>query len=642
MRGAYLRLFAALEEAETADGRFIPCSYRKHPRFSKRCKLSQGLHYVFARFVPGRTYAKGYELRTGINAFLDFTVEYEAQIPPALHLTELSKINAEVFRAFDMFNKRTGKPKQLATRLKSALVRVADEFDDGLPMLTLPYLADPPYQSREPLTQECFSQLSAALKRYVDYLHAKIEFRRVVGEAKPYRFSELRLALPRIQDSSTEAARALKTLLARGHPFDVPLEQFIGVVRGVRADSADRAVAAIYASCDMDRILGMYFPTSEDQFAIATFLQMQTGWNKETVLAIDGQNFLHPLTGAVNSDLVLIASEKEKSQSTDVPFHRPKTMLAASKKDDKYSAYNLIQLAKELSSPLASLPVDATSTFALIGHNPLFMCARPWAGMFRNKKDSIAGRFLSAACKLRWREGAASFFQKNEISENGVRLKRADDLNGRLRPTWIRYVRDQKGRPLSVVALQQGHASIETTDIYYDSSGPAMQLRRERLRSALSEIAWMLREKQFKGLIGKRNDLPVDPTTLRVFSIPGHEKSLWACSDSYAPDWPGSAAHAQRKAKCSEISQCLFCSRVCIFEDSLPFLIVRQGDIQEQLAADDGVPFGSDLANELKIIDHILDVWGDQRALKEASRYARRNAGLLPKDMNELKVLFED
>ena len=60
-----------------------------------------------------------------------------------------------------------------------------------------------------------------------------------------------------------------------------------------------------------------------------------------------------------------------------------------------------------------------------------------------------------------------------------------------------------------------------------------------------------------------------------IFTIPGHTKSLWACTNPYKPDWSGHEAIIATDKKCSQIFKCLFCSRVCIIEDSLPYLMER-------------------------------------------------------------------
>ena len=95
-------------------------------------------------------------------------------------------------------------------------------------------------------------------------------------------------------------------------------------------------------------------------------------------------------------------------------------------------------------------------------------------------------------------------------------------------------------------------------------------------------------------------------------------------------------------SRCSELPQCLFCSQVCITEDSLPFLMKRLEVLQLELSALIETAFDTPLADELEIIEYIIDEWGDENAVKDAARYLRQHPNLLPPKMNDLSLLFED
>ena len=81
-----------------------------------------------------------------------------------------------------------------------------------------------------------------------------------------------------------------------------------------------------------------------------------------------------------------------------------------------------------------------------------------------------------------------------------------------------------------------------------------------------------------------------------------------------------------------------------MFEDSLPYLMERRIHVVEIM--DDQPPSASDYSSELEIeialIDDILDNWEDDRAIKEAARYQRRNTPLLPRDLNFLQIILEE
>jgi hypothetical protein len=659
----YLTLFKNKIEVQSSDGRTIRCNYKSHQAYSANCQLSGGLHYAFIRYAEERSYSKGYALRTAINLFLDFKIEYDSQNPSTLSLDSLFQVSPEVFRAFDFYAKRNQCPKGIATCLKSALKSVAKDYDEGLPNLELPFLSDPRPSPSEPLSQECFQQLSSSLKTYINYLYEKIQFRDVVLTASPYELSALQSNFKSLHLWLPDTPRTLSTLLLKHNPFGVPHSEFSAIARSTHdanlSFDPNNITEAIYLRYNHPRIIARrrnaaklisiddlfesYFPTQLDQAAVFLFIQLQTGWNKETVLALDGNDFEHALTGALRSKSKLIYSEKERSQSNKKPFSDAKTFLAPSDSADKYSAYNLILLAEKLSRPLATLQLDANAKNDK-RHNPLFLCIRSYAKMCSVSQPTRVppGRFVSISNKNAWESGVKRFLEIFDIRENGDRLETVGQLSHRLRPTWILFNRDVKQRPLSVIALQQGHKSISTTDIHYDSSGPAKRLRRDRLRLELSGLVATLREKKFTGLLAKRAASVNDAEVLRFFNIPGHEKSLWACSNSFAADWPGAEKYLTPGSKCSVLHQCLFCSRVCIFEDSLPFLMHRQGAIQRQLESFTESNFDSPLSDELSIIDYILNQWQGEHALKDAARYVRKYDKVMFDDIKSLSIIFED
>ena len=401
----------------------------------------------------------------------------------------------------------------------------------------------------------------------------------------------------------------------------------------------------------IDDLLGSYFPTEIDQAIIALSIMYQTGWNKETVLALDRNNYEHPLNKSLFKNNPMIISEKQRGQGNNLPYYKPKQIFAFSDKDDRYSAINGVRLALDLSFPLAGLPRESIVIKQHETYNEMFLCIRKkkgWtnAGGGSPRKtgkiaNKIPGRFTSISRFAMWKRGIKSFFSEYEIFENGKRLTSADDIKGRLRPTWFLKNKQNKNIALQILSNLQNHSTVETTDIYYDSSGPAMKERRKRLRSELEAVMKLLQEKKFKGILptGRENVAPQLPF-LRIFTIPGHNSPLWGCVDPYEPDWKGSTTIINNGSRCNAVHKCLFCSKVRILEESLPFLMERRSIVENLINQQERV--NNYLSEELEIIEYILDNWGDEDALKKAARYHRRNKILLPNDMMSLTVLFED
>ena len=97
----------------------------------------------------------------------------------------------------------------------------------------------------------------------------------------------------------------------------------------------------------------------------------------------------------------------------------------------------------------------------------------------------------------------------------------------------------------------------------------------------------------------------------------------------------------EKGVKCVALEHCIFCSRLRILEDSLPFLIERLSHIEELLRDRAYTEFGSQLEAEQEEIEVILDNWNDEDAVQEAIRYRAANSPLLPREMRDLKLIFK-
>jgi hypothetical protein len=449
--------------------------------------------------------------------------------------------------------------------------------------------------------------------------------------------------------------RVIKTFLMHGYPLSISLDVLAAEYNAAVIFSLERQCDTVvkllihrfvharnysldkFPLPDMDGLMALYFPTMIDMAALVLFLMLQSGWNKETVAALDANSFEHELSGLLDSSEALIFSEKHRSQGSDKPYHDPKQFIAYSSKNNPYSIYNLIHLAKELSSPLAKQPFDYVPAWHSDGElNPLFLCLRYWADWV-NK----GGRHTSITNDKAFITGVRHFFERYPVHEGSRRLRRPGDIAGRLRPTWIRFHR--KNNPLSLMTLIQGHQHRNTTDVYYDSSGAAMRDRKTKLRSELEAVIALLRARQFSGLLGKRANEDAS-VALKVFTLPGKKKSLWGCANQRNPTWPGAQQVVKSGQKCTYVHKCLLCSQIRVFEDSLPFLMERLAHIQESDRDNEGGDSfaGSASQDERRIIEFILDNWEDEDALKDAAVYQRQNRPLLPRDFASLSVLFEE
>lgn len=459
----------------------------------------------------------------------------------------------------------------------------------------------------------------------------------------------------RIFNFTPDLHRVTKTFLDNGYPFNMNLSEIGEKYAVSKLHSIKQCKDVIQlimfrwrfgntsqqenSYLDWDNLLGMYFPTMADMSGIIQFILLQTNWNKESALALDRDNFEHALTGMMNEDHVMLQTEKSRSQGCNKPYHAPKEIVAGSSRSDKYSAHNLFMLANKLSEPLRGFDFDYISHgLTATNYNESFLCLR-----FYGDWVTKGGRHTSASNSSAFQQGTKQFLKQYPIYEKGVRLTTGNHLTTRLRPTWVKRQKASKNISHGLLALFMGHARSVTTDVHYDNSALAQLERFDRLESELEAVLALMLSGTFEGMLGTPPERAVQ-LPFKVFHIPGMEKALWACANQRKPTWHGAKRHVPQGKRCYVISKCMFCSQCTIFEDSLPYLIERRIHITELL--EDQLPSSSDYSNDLQIelmkVDSILDNWNDGDAVREAVRYQRQNAPLLPRDLNFLQVILEE
>ncbi len=640
------------DTAISNDGRTVKAKYLDHPYFDKNSNLCMTLHYIFVRYTSMVAHTHGYSTNRAFSLFFDYLDEHKASNPPELHPKQFTDISVEIQLGFQDYLLRNGETPLHAEALKKCANSVARNYGT-IPVVMIAAINRRKPKKTEPLGDDAYESLTAALTTHIDKLYQKLEWREAVEAAEPYTFE----TFPPNDQANPVAVykwqpdhlRSMKTLLVHGFPMQLSLEDIYGFTGRANISSYKRDCTTIQrcvcypyitlwapkTHINFDQLLEMYFPTSMDQCAIALFLMLQSGWNKETVLALDGDDFEHVLTGAIDENLAVIISEKLRSQGNGLPYDAPKPMTASSDKTDKYSIYNLIILAGKLSKPLQNYAFDSAPVQNVgLERNELFLFLRALGDWFKNGSRHSSINIINS-----WKHGIECFLREYEVFENGQRLKKAGDLARRLRPTW--QMRKKGTMPKTMISAHFGHADDSTTDIYYDSSGAAMKERKDRLRTELDAVVQLLITGQFRGLLGKRaNDQASAAITL--FTIPGHDRSMWGCEDQYSPDWNGHENELAHGKRCFRFEKCLGCSRIRLFEDSLPYLLERLSHIEHELDSEHSSSRNADLEWEKQILEYLIQDCHDEDAVNAAARYRRKHWPLLPRDLSSLRVIFDE
>lgn len=707
----------------SSDGRKIKCTLKDHPHFNSQGNICSALLLVFVHICTTRAYTAGYRVQLAIYHFLTYISQYNSTISKQLKVINLTDITAEIFNGFVTFCNREGLGKHYPPALKSGIKATALETGK-IPFLTLPVVSGQRLGSTEPLYEDGYESLKAALTCHIDKLYGLLELRAAIDKVAPYTYDELakiafnqitkddfvywwrttshsqadyrrietirRLKLctdpelrnlqgssnllvtiekhitnhqlpqnfishdliyylPTFSEWYPEDKRVLKTFMVYGYPVGMSLDE-------VR-DLAGRQTAFV-SECDtvvkllinrlrfsigkyragvtypMDWYFNDYFPQSIDMAAVIVFIMLQSGWNFECVASLDKDNYEHPLTGAINSDQVIVLSEKNRSQATGKGYSDPEPFFAPSDARNPYSIVSLIRLANMLSSPLQGMPFDSVSELTSEDKlNQLFLFLRESNDWFR------ASRHGSHSYGKYFRIGVKQFLNQYQIIDNGIRITEVKDLTPRLRPTWLKY----KGpsNDMGFLTQRMHHKDRKTTDIFYDSSSQAEQKRKVQLRSEQEEVMKLIRGRKFSGLVVKQKTIETKKeSSFRIFALPGKNRALWGCNGR-KPTWPGADESISPNDKCYALENCWFCGCQIVFEDSLPFMIERLANIDEFLEGDNEPSFKNRMASERAAILQVIDNWGDDEAIREAIRYQKKHGPLLPSDLSLLKLIFK-
>lgn len=657
----YLTLYRSETSSTSTDQVTIQSNYLGREDFDLSLPLHAGLHYVFVRAARMTSYAKGYELRMAVNSFLDFTSEYNATVVPELRIESLSDVGVEEYVVFEDYLRRNDRRIYMAIRLRSAFKLIARKYDDGMPRLKLRRIEEPATTPSEPLSDTADQDFYEAMHTEVDRLLDKVKFNEAEATAQPYDKWEVRDICRELysfrygQRSSwvIDPVRAAATLRCEGYPFHMRNAHIDACAVDARTSTLSptgRTPLEFVLSCciykgflrfrapgsiELVELFKLMYPTSQDQASLAMFIQRQLGWNKEVVLALDIDDYLHPISELAHDDSVLLLSQKIKSQGQGETYEKPKAMFATSSRSDRYSGFNLIRLAGALSKKCrdllkrdASVEVDdcrLRSPFLFLADPRL-----PW---------SPSERIHSLDKQMHWNVGVRGFLADAKLVDNGVLLVTGADLQNRLRVTSLQSNKQLHKQPLALTALIYGHSDPVTTDTHYDRSVYAMADRRKRFHAFQQTFIEKSQGGQFKGFMANRESNGATSARFRILTVMGHERALWACMDSCNPSYPDSQP-LPPGTRCTRLDRCNGCDKWCVLEDSLPFLMERATTLELQIERD---PLAHPIyASELGVLRHVLDTWGNKSALELAKEYRRRFEALLPLDLRSLVAYIED
>lgn len=375
-------------------------------------------------------------------------------------------------------------------------------------------------------------------------------------------------------------------------------------------------------------VLYQLYPSRSELVAILLLVMLQTGWNKETVMNVELNDFTHPLSSIANSGNILITSSKARGQQTDKPYFESKMMYAISSISDKYSAYNLLGLLKTITQSLrGTYHYENTEKNGYF--SDAFICLKS-----ESQWKSTEGLITSIASKNVYSKSVKAFLKQYEIYENGSRYTKSSDFSERLRPTWQIY-KKKLGVSSKVISLLMGHEQSETTDVHYDSSPLAAFDRIQRLGKELNVIESELKSGAFKGTlipIRVENNSKPEFRVGHIFADESHdtERLICLCSDSSKPTFKNHELYVREGQNCKFITKCLLCKQSTVTRNSLPYIIDRLSYINGQQGFTPPLSFEALYGDEKAAIEYVLDNWPSEDDIFEAEVFQMENYPLLP------------
>ena len=375
--------------------------------------------------------------------------------------------------------------------------------------------------------------------------------------------------------------------------------------------------------------LASLYPTGEEIIVILIFIMLQTGWNLETALLIDINDYEHAISKGVDSDIAVLSSVKRRGGNKNLPYKSEKIILAPSDTKDKYSAYNLYQHLFKITASFRHGQAYQELVDEL-GFEPAFIL------LLHNYSHKT--RLIDTLRDKKTSNTVNNFLDKNPIFENGERILNNNHLLQRLRPTWER-LKKKSGNSRASLSYLMGHSNHETKDIYYDNSSVASAERKDRGGEELKAIELSLRSHSFKGkLIPLRTGMLSEskkPLTRdgHIFYDDVSNRLISMCNDSLSPDWDGHEKWVSKTTPCFYMHKCLLCSQARITIETLPYVVDRSRYIDSQELLLSKIDFVKLYGDEKAAIDYIINNWPNIKDIEEAEIYVDINAPLLPADM---------
>ncbi len=360
------------------------------------------------------------------------------------------------------------------------------------------------------------------------------------------------------------------------------------------------------------------------------FVQMNTGWNQESIMALTDCLDDHIERDLVDEHYCIIYSTKQRTQKT--VSHRSNTK-------SPLSVYRILRFVE------AQVTKHKGSAHYLPGSL--------WQFILTKNLWPKHQRMLAPVNLLNVPGLSRSFLKRHNID---LRVAgKSPGIEARKLRTTYQTRRREQGLSTEEIADLMGHEDIDTTAQNYDSDAGSIELKNRQIRGLQNEqlndfknyharlvhsttlqelreaVAHSTSKKPYEMAATKLSNTTI-AEVIHLLSPQG-QTYIAACTNSKAPSWKDAGKFISPGDKCQFFNRCCMCDKAIIFKESLPWVIRRIADLEALRLRIPAPDWTANYAEELSGWEWVISNWNNQGDIKEAQALATSDQFTLPLTM---------
>lgn len=370
---------------------------------------------------------------------------------------------------------------------------------------------------------------------------------------------------------------------------------------------------------------------SNSIYPFILWVQINTGWNIESVLALS-----FPLTNHIEDDLIdehycIIYSTKHRNQKTVNHRTNKKTPLGV---------YRVLRFVESIVAQHQESPhIFQGSLWQYITTKNVW----PKIGVIANVYD------VAAIVPL-----GRQFLARHKIASEMTAAKWPSIEAKRMRTT-VQTKRREQGLSLHQTQALQGHADVDTGAIHYDDDEGSIELKNRGIRTIQGQLMKDVREypvrlvqsvslqelrdalesirsTKSRKLAQERAAVQLDLKPQEVIHLlaPRGQTYIAACIDATNPTWLDHEMFLSPGDECRFFNRCSMCDKALIFKEMLPFVARRISDLNALRTLAQSLEWTVNYAEEIAGWEWILETWNNRLEVTQALEMCHSDEYVLP------------